>query len=116
MSPNFEEDRLMNPERAKHALRSPTGEARAFCYVYVLRSINQPDQTYIGFSRDLRERFHRHNQGDSPHTAKFRPWELVSYFAFSSKETAIAFENYLKSHSGKTFAKKSLFSQFRNLE
>ncbi len=94
--------------KAKHALRSPKGEARAFYYVYLIRSIPSPDQIYVGFTQDLRERFERHNQNDSPHTAKFGPWELVSYFSFSTKQTALDFEKYLKSHSGKAFMRKRL--------
>ena len=39
----------------------------------------------------------------SPHTAKFRPWILLAYFAFANEKTAIAFEKYLKSGSGRAF-------------
>ena len=42
-------------------------------YVYIIRSVNQPDQTYIGFTQDLKQRLLTHNQGGSPHTAKFSP-------------------------------------------
>ena len=99
---------MTSPSKAKHALRSSKSEARAFYYVYLLKSQSHPDQIYVGFTRDLRERFRRHNQHDSPHTAKFAPWILVSYFAFSEKETALDFERYLKSHSGKAFTAKRL--------
>jgi len=47
-----------------------------------------------------------HNRGDSPHTARFTPWELIAYFAFREKEKATAFEKYLKSGSGRAFAKR----------
>jgi predicted GIY-YIG superfamily endonuclease len=40
-------------------------------YVYLLQSIEIPDQTYVGLTDDLRSRFSDHNQGRSPHTAKF---------------------------------------------
>jgi hypothetical protein len=39
-------------------------------YVYMLRSISDPQQTYIGFTDDLRQRLLAHNQGESKHTAK----------------------------------------------
>ena len=78
-------------------------------YVYLLRSIPNPDQTYIGFTEDLKIRLAAHNHGQSPHTAKFKPWELIIYLAFKDKSTALAFEKYLKSHSGKAFAKKRLW-------
>jgi len=48
-------------------------------YVYLLRSISNPDQTYIGFTENLKTRLAAHNQGQSPHTSKFKPWELITY-------------------------------------
>ena len=57
-------------------------------YVYLLRSINEPSQTYVGLTSDLRNRIRAHNQGLSPHTAKFRPWRIVTYIAFSEEEKA----------------------------
>lgn len=77
-------------------------------YVYLLRSINFPDQTYRGYTEDLKTRFADHNAGKSKHTAKFSPWELVSYHAFSSEKTAREFEYYLKTGSGKAFTNKRL--------
>jgi hypothetical protein len=41
-----------------------------------------------------------------PHTSKFRPWQIETAVAFRSKDKAVAFEQYLKSHSGRAFAKK----------
>ena len=77
-------------------------------YVYLLQSLICPDETYVGLSDDLRARFAAHNEGRSPHTAKFRPWGLVTYIAFSDHQKAVAFERYLKSASGRAFAKKRL--------
>lgn len=48
------------------------------------------------------------NAGGVPHTSKFTPWELKTYVAFSDEQQAIAFEKYLKSASGRAFAKKRL--------
>jgi putative endonuclease len=75
-------------------------------YVYLLKSQAHPTQPYIGSTRDLRQRLTEHNEGHSPHTAKFRRWILVAYFAFAHEEMAIAFEKYLKSGSGRAFAKR----------
>jgi predicted GIY-YIG superfamily endonuclease len=75
-------------------------------YVYLLRSNNFLDQTYIGFTEDLKARLRAHNAGESRHTAKFAPWELVSYHAFKEKRKAQEFEYYLKTGSGRAFAKK----------
>jgi putative endonuclease len=75
----------------------------------MLRSIPNPDQTYVGFTKDLQSRLTSHNHGQSPHTSKYKPWDLITYLAFKEKSTAMAFEKYLKSHSGKAFANKRLW-------
>jgi predicted GIY-YIG superfamily endonuclease len=77
-------------------------------YVYILQCIAEPDRFYVGFTDDLRVRLKAHNTGKVPHTAKFKPWRLNTYLAFSDKTRAIAFEKYLKSHSGRAFAAKRL--------
>ena len=78
-------------------------------YVYMLRSMPIPNKTYIGYTEDLKTRIAAHNHGQSPHTYKFKPWEIVTYIAFKDKSKALAFEKYLKSHSGKAFANKRLW-------
>jgi len=50
-----------------------------------------------------------HQDGRSPHTAKFAPWLMVAYFAFVAENTAVAFERYLKSGSGRAFATRHLW-------
>ena len=78
-------------------------------YVYLLKSIPEPNQTYIGFTNDLKKRLTAHNNGESLHTSKHLPWSLVSYHAFVQKNVALEFEAYLKSGSGRAFAKKRLW-------
>ena len=77
-------------------------------YVYLLESLSHPKETYVGLADDLRARLAAHNAGQSRHTAKFKPWRLVTYIAFSDEAKAVAFERYLKSSSGRAFAKKRL--------
>ena len=77
-------------------------------YVYILRSIAAPEQEYTGATTDLERRLADHNAGRSAHTAKFRPWQVVCHSAFPEKQKALDFEKYLKSHSGRAFAKKRL--------
>lgn len=79
-------------------------------YVYILKSCEFRGQTYIGFSSDLKDRLKKHNEGGCLHTSKYKPWELAWYCAFPEKQKALAFEAYLKSHSGKAFAGKRLLS------
>jgi predicted GIY-YIG superfamily endonuclease len=77
-------------------------------YVYLLESIDYPEQTYVGLADDLRARLAAHNAGQSSHTSKFKPWRLVTYVAFSDPQKAVGFERYMKSASGRAFAKKRL--------
>lgn len=77
-------------------------------YVYIIRSIAHPAQEYIGATANLRRRLADHNSGKSTHTAKFTPWKLAWYSAFSDKYKALEFEKYLKSHSGRAFSRKRL--------
>lgn len=77
-------------------------------YVYIIRSVKTPEQEYIGATSNLRQRMSAHNARKSTHTAKFVPWELAWYSAFPDKLKALDFEKYLKSHSGRAFAKKRL--------
>ena len=75
-------------------------------YTYILRSISQPGQRYIGSTTDLKSRLAKHNAGEVPHTSKFKPWRIQTAIAFDSKEKAVAFEDYLKTGSGHAFAKR----------
>jgi putative endonuclease len=85
------------------------GHVRAtMWYVYIIRSINFPEQEYTGATADLKRRLPEHNAGKSTHTAKFKPSKLVWYCAFQDKYKALEFEKYLKSHSGRAFANKRL--------
>jgi putative endonuclease len=76
-------------------------------YVYILESFDS-QHFYVGITDDLRARLIKHNAGEVPHTSKFGPWKIRTYVAFSDPALAIAFEKYLKSGSGRAFAKKRL--------
>lgn len=78
-------------------------------YVYLIQSQARPEQRYVGFTSNLRSRLAEHNGGGSLHTAKFRPWALKSYVAFETREQAAEFEKYLKSGSGRAFARRRLW-------
>lgn len=78
-------------------------------YVYLLESNSEPARRYVGLLSDLKRRLGEHNAGKSIHTAKLRPWRLVTYVAFSNRAKAEDFERYLKSGSGHAFANKRLW-------
>jgi putative endonuclease len=75
-------------------------------FVYILNSISSPTKFYVGYTLDIQSRVGVHNAGGSVHTKDHRPWKLHWYGVFDDKLTALAFEKYLKSHSGRAFATK----------
>ena len=78
-------------------------------FVYFLRSVNNPDKTYIGFTTNIQQRLDTHNSGGSIYTKDFRPWYLVTYIAFDDESKAKAFEKYVKVGSGNAWSKKHLW-------
>jgi predicted GIY-YIG superfamily endonuclease len=76
-------------------------------YVYILES-EDSEHFYVGIADDVTARLVKHNAGEVPHTSKYRPWRIKSYVAFSDEKQAFAFEKYLKSGSGRAFARKRL--------
>jgi putative endonuclease len=76
-------------------------DARRF--VYVLRSVDYPDRAYVGISADVELRLRSHNAGQSPSTARWKPWIVDVCIEFRTEELAGRFEKYLKSGSGHAF-------------
>jgi len=79
-----------------------------FTYVYILQSEIAPETHYTGITGNLQARLVKHNEGGVSHTKKFRPWRIKTALAFSEPQRALDFEQYLKSGSGRAFAKKRL--------
>ncbi|MSP42498.1 MAG: GIY-YIG nuclease family protein [Alphaproteobacteria bacterium] len=75
-------------------------------YVYILQSLSDPSRFYDGITEDLKSRLKQHNAGEVLHTAKYKPWKIKNYLAFDYHKKAFAFEKYLKSGSGRAFAKR----------
>jgi putative endonuclease len=75
-------------------------------YVYIPQSASEPNRFYEGATEDLKARLKKHNAGQVSYTSKYLPWKIKNYFAFEEKTKAYAFERYLKSGSGRAFAKK----------
>ncbi|MBU4485109.1 GIY-YIG nuclease family protein [bacterium] len=75
-------------------------------FAYILESEKEPGRYYTGLAEDVRKRLLKHNAGDVKHTSKYKPWRIKNYFWFDEVEKARQFEKYLKSGSGRAFAKK----------
>ena len=80
----------------------------SFFYVYILQSETAGATFYVGYTEDLKARLKVHNAGQVPHTSKFLPWKIKTAIAFADRHRAAEFERYLKSASGRAFAKKRL--------
>ena len=65
-----------------HGSIAKRNDGLAMWHVYIIRSIDFPDQEYTGATADLRQRISDHNAGKSAHTAKFKPRELVLVLCF----------------------------------
>jgi putative endonuclease len=75
-------------------------------FVYILRSVNNPERRYIGLTADVPARLQAHNAGQNPSTVRWKPWLLDVCVEFRNEERAVRFEKYLKSGSGHAFAKR----------
>jgi predicted GIY-YIG superfamily endonuclease len=74
--------------------------------VYVLRNATKPPKFYVGLTSEMNGRLDDHNAGRCPHTARHRPWHVHVVIAFADEPRAIRFERYLKSGSGREFARQ----------
>ncbi len=77
-----------------------------FFYVYILVTKADPSIHYTGTTTDLKERLSMHNRGKCKNTAVYRPWRVETVIAFTSETKARAFEKYLKTGSGREFARR----------
>jgi putative endonuclease len=75
-------------------------------YVYVIRSVRNPDFIYIGYTNNIDLRLQQHNLGRSPSTKTHAPYEIEFYMVFKSENQAKNIEAYFKTGSGKAILKK----------
>ena len=60
---------------------------------------------YIGQTQDLKTRINQHNSGKTKSTSVYKPFDLVYFEVFNTREEAVKREKYLKSGSGREFLK-----------
>ena len=77
-----------------------------YYYVYILVSEKDADRHYTGCTTNLSARLTKHNRGSVPHTSKHLPWRIETVVRFSDQQKAATFERYLKSGSGREFARR----------
>jgi predicted GIY-YIG superfamily endonuclease len=75
-------------------------------FVYVLKSATEFPRFYVGVTSDVSARLAAHNAGRCSHTARHRPWMIHVVIDFVEEVQALRFERYLKSGSGRAFARR----------
>ncbi|MEK7148919.1 MAG: GIY-YIG nuclease family protein [Patescibacteria group bacterium] len=84
-----------------------------FQYIYILQSLKD-EGLYIGYTKDLRQRFKQHNSGTNEYTKKYMPWQLIHYEAYRNEDDAKRRETYLKTSQGSRLLKRMLKEYFYN--
>jgi len=77
-------------------------------YVYILQSVINLERYYTGVTDNVEAHLNKYNLGEVLHVSKFKPWRIKTYIAFLDEKQVFEFEKYLKSGSGRAFAKKRL--------
>ena len=63
----------------------------------MLKSLGKKTVTYVGYTKNLKERLHKHNSGKGAKFTRGRKWTLVYKEKFKSKKEAIS-EYYIKNN------------------
>ena len=65
-------------------------------YVYMLKSINKNNVTYVGYTKNLQNRIRLHNTGKGAKFTRGRKWKLIYKEKYKTKSKAISREYYIK--------------------
>ena len=65
-------------------------------YVYMLKSLNKNNQTYVGYTQNLPKRIKLHNSGKGAKFTRGRKWKLIYKEKYTTKNQAISREYYIK--------------------
>ena len=65
-------------------------------YFYMLKSNGKKAVTYVGYTKDLKERIKLHNSGKGAKFTRGRKWKLIYKEKCNTKNQAILREYYIK--------------------
>ena len=65
-------------------------------YVYMLKSIKNKIVTYVGYTKNIKNRISLHNNGKGAKFTRGRKWKLIYKEKYASKNKAISREYYIK--------------------
>ena len=67
-------------------------------FVYMLKSLGKDPVTYVGHTKDLKQRISLHNNNRGAKFTKGRKWKLIYKEKHGSKKEAISREYYIKNN------------------
>ena len=67
-------------------------------YVYMLKSVNKNNVTYVGYTNNLSNRIKLHNSGKGAKFTRGRKWKLIYSEKCGTKNQAISREYYIKNN------------------
>ena len=65
-------------------------------YVYMLKTVNKNNVTYVGYTNNLSKRIKLHNSGKGAKFTRGRKWKLIYSEKCETKNQAISREYYIK--------------------
>ena len=68
----------------------------SFFYIYVLKSLKGKAITYVGYTKNLKNRLKLHNQGKGAKFTRGRKWKLIYKEKFKTKTMAMSREHFIK--------------------
>jgi len=71
-------------------------------YVYIIQG-GADESYYVGYTRDIKERLRRHNEGRSPYTKSKGNWRLVYTEEYETSGEAVAREREIKGKKSRKY-------------
>ncbi len=78
-------------------------------YVYILKCAD--GKYYVGCTKDFEDRMARHRRGDVTYTSSRLPVVVQTVIGVPDQYVALRLEDYLKTGSGRAFAKRHFFGK-----
>ena len=67
-----------------------------FFYIYVLKSLKGKPATYVGYTKNLKNRLKLHNEGKGAKFTRGRKWKLIYKEKIKTKKKAMSREHFVK--------------------
>ena len=67
-----------------------------FFYIYILKSVKGKAVTYVGYTKNLKNRLKLHNEGKGAKFTRGRKWKLIYKEKIKTKKKAMSREHFIK--------------------